>query len=609
MAFLSKVTMQMKLSRFVFLCLFLAACGGRTPLAPPRCVLSAAPKSLDFGEVAQDQTVTMQIRVANGGQAACSLRGIALSASSDAWFALAPVTPTALLVAPGRYELLSVAFRPARVTVPLGRKGELGFDLEEGDGRTQHFGFPLSAQIRSRCQISVSPAAVDFGYVDIDSTATAVVTIANMGDGPCDVGQFALAAGSDLEFALPAGPAGTVTVEAGAERQVTVAFQASDAKLPHHRTGTLAFASTDSKHPSFSVPLAADIDVGCEPKWKPQSLDLGVLTLNTEATGSVTLGNDGTATCHVTGLGLAPGGDANFSLADARDLDIMPGTIATLTVRFAAADSSPPHRKTATLVWKTGGRLVPEGSVPLSATIDTPCSEEASRWIYTLEGTGQLSRFDPSTLTFKDIGIIRCSNTGPFNSMAVDQTAVAWVGTQTGEIFKVDTKTAKCESTSFDGTHDGLINFGMGFVFDPTANKDTLYIAADIDQRSSTLATIALPSMAATVVGIISDGLPELTGTGDGALWGFIPKGQGTSMENMLLRIDTTSGKTLETHTYSSLSSGNWALKFWGGSFWIFLGRSIYEVPRKAPDTIKTAIADTGRNILGAGVSSCAPLN
>jgi hypothetical protein len=59
-------------------------------------------------------------------------------------------------------------------------------------------------------------------------------------------------------------------------------------------------------------------------------------------------------------------------------------------------------------------------------------------------------------------------------------------------------------------------------------------------------------------------------------------------------------------------------MKFWGGSFWIFVNNdedglgsigSVYEVPRDTPSTIRTVVADTGgRYIVGAGVSTCAPI-
>jgi hypothetical protein len=104
--------------------------------------------------------------------------------------------------------------------------------------------------------------------------------------------------------------------------------------------------------------------------------------------------------------------------------------------------------------------------------------------------------------------------------------------------------------------------------------------------------------------------LPELTGTGDGTLWGFFPSSNSPSNLASLVRLDPASGKTLESYTYPTLKGGsNWAMKFWGGSFWIFLDTSIYQVSRATPKSINTVIADSGRSIVGAGVSTCAPLN
>jgi hypothetical protein len=77
-----------------------------------------------------------------------------------------------------------------------------------------------------------------------------------------------------------------------------------------------------------------------------------------------------------------------------------------------------------------------------------------------------------------------------------------------------------------------------------------------------------------------------------------------------LTRIDPASGATLERHVYFSLTGGSaWAMKFWGGSFWIFLDQSVYQVDRNTPDVINLKISDTGRTVVGAGVSTCAPLH
>jgi hypothetical protein len=245
--------------------------------------------------------------------------------------------------------------------------------------------------------------------------------------------------------------------------------------------------------------------------------------------------------------------------------------------------------------------------VALSATIDTACVE-ASQWIYTVEDSGQFARFDPQTKTFTDIGRLQCPTGSSPNSMAVDQNAVAWVGYSDGSLFKVDTATGHCDSTSFKVGQHGVGDFGMGFVFQPSTGVDTLYIAGRIDS-GSLLATISFPSLVVTPIGPLEAGDAELTGTGDGSLWGFVPGGMGVSEPAVLVLIDPATGKTMESHWFPDLpSESNWAVKFWGGSFWIFFGTSVYEVPRATPDVIHTAIADSRRTIVGAGVSSCAPV-
>jgi hypothetical protein len=254
---------------------------------------------------------------------------------------------------------------------------------------------------------------------------------------------------------------------------------------------------------------------------------------------------------------------------------------------------------------------MPDASVPLSAYVNSVCVE-ASQWIYTVDGSGLFSRFDPATTTFTDIGRLDCPDYNGAFSMAVDQNAVAWVLYQDGNVFKVDTATGKCQSTSFQVGQHGLYNFGMGFVFDPSTGLDTLYIAGGGSLGSTTrseLATVSFPSLVVTPVGT-TDGWPELSGTGDGTLWGFFPGSNSPTGFSTLVRIDPATGATLETYTYKDMPSyGNWAMKFWGGSFWIFLGNSTYRVDRTSLTTFHTIIANGSHAIVGAGVSTCAPLH
>jgi hypothetical protein len=476
---------------------------------------------------------------------------------------------------------------------------------------------PLAGRVRSDCTLAVSPLAVDFGRVPIDTTASASVNIANTGRDSCEVAGIALGQGSDPQFALGSGQANSFSLAPGAGQSIALAFHPTDMATPHHRTGQLVLQSTDSKRATVSVPLSADIDIGCVLTIAPDKLDFGEVFLNASASRAVTLVNNGTNVCQVSGVGFSSDTDPNFTFAagQARAFAVQPGANQTISVTFGAFDSAPPHSRTGFLVLQTGNSRAPTASIPLSVTISSPCVA-ASRWIYAVDDVGIFWRFDPATSTFTKIGALNCPaapGETPF-SMAVDQNAVAWVVYQDGNLYKVDTGTGRCEATNFQVGQYGYTSFGMGFVFDPSTGIDTLYIAPDnSDNTMSDLATLSFPSLEVTRIGPIAAGAAELTGTGDGSLWGFVPSWANPDDQAVLVRLDPTSGATLEQYAYPSLpaSTGDihsWALKFWGGSFWIFLDGLVYEVPRATPQTIRPVITDTAHNIVGAGVSTCAPL-
>ncbi len=242
-----------------------------------------------------------------------------------------------------------------------------------------------------------------------------------------------------------------------------------------------------------------------------------------------------------------------------------------------------------------------------------------AQWIYTVDINNTLSAFHPDTLTFDDIGALACPSSGatPF-SMAVDRDAVAWVLYSNGAIFQVDTGSASCSATTYQPDQDGLKLFGMGFSADQTTQSangtDTLFIAGGATvstTTNATLASLSFPALTVTTIGSVT-GWPELTGTGDGELWGFAP---GTAPT--LSQIDKTTGASTTTFQLGSIANTNpkaWAQGFYGGAFFIFLENSsdnstnVYEVER-ADGGLTTAVPNTGREIVGAGVSTCAPVS
>jgi hypothetical protein len=579
--------------------------------------LESDPSALDFGEVYPGEQATRTLDIANRGGSACHISGLGLDPSSDPWFALGPQVSTALVVKPGERSTVDVTFTPAIAALPLDRAGTLVFATD--DPSHARVEVPLAGRVLTHCTLAITPKAIDFGHValgnTLDNSPNASVEITNVGDGPCEIGAVAIAMGSDAEFSLSPQQESLFTLVPGETRDIVVVFYAVDPSAPHQRNGQLTFETADPKQATKVIPLSAYIDVGCSLTISPASLDFGNVMLNTTASASVTLGNDGSDTCQVSGIALGLGTDSAFTLDPDQALAfaVDPGASQPIWLHFSASDSAPPHLKTGALVLRTGNVRMPDASIPLSGYVNSVCVE-ASQWIYTVDQGGMFSRFDPATSTFTDIGWLECPGYGSPFSMAVDQNAVAWVAYNDGSLFKVDTTTGQCQATSFQAGQHGLSNFGMGFVFDPTTGIDTLYIAGGPSvpvgsSTQSTLATVSFPSLVVKPVGT-TDGMPELTGTGDGTLWGFFPEGTSSTGLASLVRIDPASGATLESHTYKDLKGhDNWAMKFWGGSFWIFLDTSIYKVSRDKPTTIGTVMADSGRSIVGAGVSTCAPLH
>ena len=105
----------------------------------------------------------------------------------------------------------------------------------------------------------------------------------------------------------------------------------------------------------------------------------------------------------------------------------------------------------------------------------------------------------------------------------------------------------------------------------------------------------------------------ELTGTGDGRLYGFYTRTVLGLERTYIGEIEKTSGKVLgETHMEDVTLGGGWAFAFWGGDFYIFLERhsdsstQVHKMSSK-DGTLTTPLPDTGRRIVGAGVSTCAP--
>jgi len=234
-----------------------------------------------------------------------------------------------------------------------------------------------------------------------------------------------------------------------------------------------------------------------------------------------------------------------------------------------------------------------------------------ARLVYVIDINNTFSSFQPGpSPAFTDIGALHCpadAGATPF-SMSVDRSAVAWVLYSSGELFRVDTQTVACTATGYPVNQQGIDVFGMGFVANaPGAAQDTLFIAGN-----GQLGTIDTQALTLSTLGLLA-GQPELTGTGDAKLYGFYPDPNLPRVS----QIDKASGAEGTSYSLSPQLQGNpheFAFAFWGGDFWIFLQRYNIDLSTNvwhlatATGTLTEALPNTGRNIVGAGVSTCAPI-
>jgi hypothetical protein len=246
------------------------------------------------------------------------------------------------------------------------------------------------------------------------------------------------------------------------------------------------------------------------------------------------------------------------------------------------------------------------------------CAED-TKDVFVITEERVLYRFNPPSLAFKVIGLVDCPTGGAVpTSMAVDRQGTAWVRHTDGTIWRVSTRNLQCTPTSFVPPSDGTFQqFGMGFSTTAAGgSQEELFLS---DTNGAGLAKLDTTTMKVTFLGRYTAPLEgrtsELTGTGDGKLYGFF-----VDAPAQVAEIAKASGAISNARPLANVYAGTaWAFSFYGGDFFVYThstgGGGLpragagSDVTRFSPATgaVEVVKPRVGFKIVGAGVSTCAP--
>jgi hypothetical protein len=238
--------------------------------------------------------------------------------------------------------------------------------------------------------------------------------------------------------------------------------------------------------------------------------------------------------------------------------------------------------------------------------------------IYVLSDNAELWSFDPDSLEFELVGGFVCSGMVSTFSMGVDRNAVAWVMFQSGDIFNIDINApAACVDPGYTPGQLGFGLYGMAFVSEGEDNPcDQLYAQqfnGNFGQEGpgiGQLGTVDPDDLTLSVVGPDDFDGGELTGTGDGRLFMFA----GASPAK-LVELDKSDASVISVFELGDLELTNaFAFSFFAGDFYFFTEGAGFDsqvtyLDYDGSQDLEVVVAQAPIRIVGAGVSTCAPVH
>ena len=245
--------------------------------------------------------------------------------------------------------------------------------------------------------------------------------------------------------------------------------------------------------------------------------------------------------------------------------------------------------------------------------------------IYLLSDAAQLVTFDPETLAFENLGTVTCPTDGFPLALAVDRQGHALVSyfSETPP-FAIETYAIalanpdECEPFDLPLPENHWLA-GTGYASTSAAEPcDELYVFSTPMEEAATgvIGRVDHESNEYVEVGAAPYYQAQLTGTGDGRLFGFAGTDGGElGSIASLVRFDIGDANVLDDQAIDGLNADNGlGFAFWGGDVYFFtdgahdtsiVTRLDYDESDGGGTTV--VVDHTPVRIMGAGVSTCAP--
>lgn len=296
---------------------------------PPVPDIVVRPGAHNFGEVFLDSTVIQSFVIANLGQADLRILPAKLTGQDADDFRTQDLNPP--LVIPANDSLtFQILFSP----VSEGEKSAI-LEITSNDPEQAQVQVSLtgSGVLPPQPNITVDQLSLDFGEVEIDTFAMQAFVITNAGDGDLLVESTALEGADADEFVLK----GRVAPFMLAPQDSQTYFISFRPNSTGQKIAQVTIRSDDPDEPVLQIALAGSGVPVFAPQILviPDSLDFGVVYVDSSAAQSLQISNRGNLPLEVTEINLTgPDASAFAVIAGTLPLFLQPGATTDILVTF-----------------------------------------------------------------------------------------------------------------------------------------------------------------------------------------------------------------------------------------------------------------------------------